>query len=194
MIYTERLDKAIRIASWAHDQQKQYRKGTDIPFIIHPFSVMLIASEATADEDTLIACLLHDVLEDVDGKIYSSENVLEDFGDNVLKIVKDVTKDDNAGNWHQISEAYVGHIRHKACDEAVIVSASDKIQNLMSQIIDHRTHGDIIWQRFSTKNPDDQVWFYSLVLDAITERKAPQMLINQLSQQIAILKNRLVTG
>ncbi len=39
--YTHRLDKAIRIAAWAHEQQLQHRKGTDIPYIIHPFGVIL---------------------------------------------------------------------------------------------------------------------------------------------------------
>jgi len=38
--YTDRLDSAIRKAAWAHEQQDQHRKGTDIPYIIHPFGVM----------------------------------------------------------------------------------------------------------------------------------------------------------
>ncbi len=63
--YTSRLDNAVREAARAHEIEGQHRKGTDIPYIIHPFGVMMIASNATDDEDVLIACLMHDVLEDV---------------------------------------------------------------------------------------------------------------------------------
>ena len=59
--YTERLDKALRKAAWSHEQQGQHRKGSDIPYIIHPVGAMMIASNATDDEDILIACLMHDV-------------------------------------------------------------------------------------------------------------------------------------
>ena len=61
--YTERLDKALKVSAWAHEQQKQHRKGTDIPYIIHPVGAMIEASNATEDEDTLISCLLHDILD-----------------------------------------------------------------------------------------------------------------------------------
>lgn len=57
-----RLDIAIEFAAKAHQNQK--RKGTDIPYISHPFGVAMILHNAKCKEDIIIAGLLHDTLED----------------------------------------------------------------------------------------------------------------------------------
>jgi (p)ppGpp synthase/HD superfamily hydrolase len=189
--YTERLDSALRISARAHEQQQHHRKGTDIPYIMHPFATMLIASNATSDEDVLIACLLHDVLEDVDSHIYSQQQMQTDFGDAVLAIVKDVTKDSSAKDWHERSKKYLKHLQAGASDKAVIVSAADKIHNLISVNIDYETHGDELWDRFKTKNSQDQLWWYVSILDVITKRHAPQELVKSLTQQLNILKAKI---
>jgi hypothetical protein len=186
--YTDRLDKAIRISAWAHEKQGQHRKGTDIPYIIHPFGVMIIASNATDDEDILIACLMHDVLEDVDYNIYNETKMREDFGDRVVTIVKDVTKDENEEDWHERSKAYLRHLQHKASDEAVIVSASDKIHNLQSILTDYETEGEKLWQRFSTKSSADQIWWYEQIYLVLIRRNAPSELIIQLYVHLSNLK------
>lgn len=189
--YTHRLDKAIRIAAWAHEQQVQHRKGTDIPYIIHPFGVMLIASNATDDEDVLIACLLHDVLEDVDSSIYSEQTMRADFGDRMVAMVKDVTKDDSVKDWHERSKAYLAHLENEASDEAVIVSASDKIHNLMSIVVDYETHGEDLWNRFSTQSSADQLWWYESILAVVTKRGVPTELIDQLAEQVEKLQLKI---
>ena len=191
--YTNRLDNAIRKAAWAHEQQDQHRKGSDIPYIIHPFGVMLIASNATDDEDILIACLMHDVLEDVDSSIYSEDQMRDEFGDRVVAIVKDVTKDESVRDWHERSKAYLHHLEHEASDEAVIVSASDKIHNLLSILTDHATHGDAVWDRFTTKSSTDQLWWYESILGVITKRAVPVELRSHLKAQVEILKSKVQT-
>lgn len=140
--YTLHLDNAMRKAAWAHDQAGQYRKGTDIPYIIHPVGTMMIAGNVTDDEDTLIACLLHDVLEDVDSSVYNEADMREDFGDRVVAIVKDVTKDGTKGDWRERAQAYLEHLERSASDEAVIVSAADKTHNLLSILCDYAEVGD----------------------------------------------------
>jgi len=52
MLYSERINQALVIATKAHDGQT--RKGTDIPYITHPVAVALLASEYTDDEDVII--------------------------------------------------------------------------------------------------------------------------------------------
>lgn len=187
--YTPRLDKALRIAAWAHEQQNQHRKGTDIPYIMHPTAVMMIASNVTDDEDTLIACLFHDILEDVDSEIYSDVQMADDFGANVVAIVKDVTKDGTIEDWHECSRAYLSHLTHKASDQAVIVSACDKIHNLLSVNTDYQQLGDALWERFTTKSKQDQLWWYESILDAITARNAPAYLIDRLGALVWDLKS-----
>jgi (p)ppGpp synthase/HD superfamily hydrolase len=191
--YTDRLDNALRKAAWAHEKQDQHRKGSDIPYIIHPFGVMIIASNTTDNEDILIACLLHDVLEDVGSSIYNENMMLNDFGEHVVAIVKDVTKDENATDWRKRSEAYLHHLEFVASDDAVIVSASDKIHNLLSILVDYQTYGDELWDRFKTKSKTDQLWWYESILGVVKRRNVSEALTNQLNNQVETLKARIQT-
>jgi (p)ppGpp synthase/HD superfamily hydrolase len=186
--YTDRLDKALRIAAKAHEDQGQHRKGSGIPYIIHPAGVMMIASNATEDEDTLIACLMHDVLEDVDSSIYSEADMTKDFSERVVAIVKDVTKNDDIADWKERSNAYLDHLQNKACDEAIIVSTSDKIHNLQSIIADYKEKGDELWSLFTTNSAEDQLWWYEYILEVVTKRQAPEGLVDRLNELVYQLK------
>lgn len=178
--YTSRLDSALKKAAWAHEQQGQHRKGTDIPYIIHPVGAMIVASSATTDEDVLIACLMHDILEDVDSSIYSAADMERDFGSRVVEIVRGVTKNDSITDWRAQSEAYLRHLEAEASSESVIVSLADKIHNLMSILSDYEQIGDEIWQRFTTKSMADQLWWYESILAVGMRREAPSELLSAL--------------
>lgn len=171
--YTTRLDDALKKAAWAHEnnanERKRRRKGTDTPYIIHPVGVMMIASNATDDEDILIACLMHDVLEDVHESTYSEVQIREDFGDRVVDIVLGVTKNDGLKDWKERNQAYLRHLEFEAPDESVIVSAADKMHNIMSILSDYKVHGDKLWQRFNAGKQDQQ-WWYRSVLTVIQKR------------------------
>ncbi|WP_047263499.1 RelA/SpoT family protein [Corynebacterium mustelae] len=65
-----------------------FRKSGD-PYITHPLAVATIAAEIGMDTTTLIAALLHDTVEDCD---YSLEELTEDFGEEVARLVDGVTK------------------------------------------------------------------------------------------------------
>ncbi len=65
MIYTQKIQHAIRFAIKTHEgYQKQKRKGKDVPYITHPLTVGLILAKAGANEDVIIAGILHDTIED----------------------------------------------------------------------------------------------------------------------------------
>ena len=151
---------------------------------------MVIASNATNDEDILIACLMHDVLEDVSSNIYSEAAMRADYGDRVVSIVLDVTKNDALTDWHERSKDYLDHLENKACDEAVIVSASDKIHNLLSVLADFDSFGDDVWNRFKTNSSADQLWWYQSILAVIRKRKVPALLSAALAKQVAPLQAR----
>lgn len=174
-LVSDRLNLAIQRAAVAH--QGQLRKGTDIPYITHPFAVMSIASQVTDDEDTLIACLLHDTLEDVPDK-YSRADMLRDFGDTVVSIVEGVTKDDSILDWRVRSEAYLAHLR-TAPDASVTVSGADKIHNLQSILTDYQTHGETLWNRFNA-GKHEQLWWYESVAAVLGERLPESPLYRQL--------------
>lgn len=83
------LKKAIQFAEQAHDGQ--YRQ-TGEPYIIHPFAIAEILLNYKADITTLIAALLHDVVEDTE---HSLEEIESYFGTTIRYIVNGLTKEKN---------------------------------------------------------------------------------------------------
>ncbi len=181
---TPRLEHAVRVAATAH--QKQFRKASNIPYIIHPFSVMLLATEDTDDENTLIACLFHDILEDVPDE-YSEQQMRAEFGDAVTQTVLDVSKDDSIKDWHERSEAYLDHLQHNARDEAILVSLADKTHNLLSTLTDYETYGDDVWKKFKA-DKHAQLWWYSSVLEIAKQRRPELSLHDTLDTYVGQLR------
>lgn len=82
----EKIIAAYEFSEKAHTGQK--RKSGE-PYIIHPLSVAIILVEMGMDTDTVIAALLHDVVEDTE---VSLEEVASKFGADVAALVDGVTK------------------------------------------------------------------------------------------------------
>ncbi|MGN0155855.1 MAG: RelA/SpoT family protein, partial [Lachnospiraceae bacterium] len=80
------IQKAYQIASKAH--KDQVRKSGE-PYIIHPLYVAIILADLELDKETIVAGLLHDVVEDT---IMTIEEIREEFGDDVALLVDGVTK------------------------------------------------------------------------------------------------------
>jgi len=80
------LEKAYRTAQKYH--KDQFRKSGE-PFVVHPLEVANILAEIELDQVTIIAALLHDVLEDTDIKL---DNVKRKFGSQAARIIDGVTK------------------------------------------------------------------------------------------------------
>lgn len=80
------IEKAYKVAYEAH--KTQVRKSGE-PYIIHPLCVAIILADLELDKETIVAGLLHDVVEDT---ILTAEEIRQEFGPDVELLVDGVTK------------------------------------------------------------------------------------------------------
>lgn len=187
---SDKVNLALKVASRAH--RDQMRKGTDIPYISHPVAVAMIVSGYTTDEDTIVASILHDILEDVEPTVYSETDMRNDFGDEVVKIVKDVSEDKTAGepekSWIERKKGYLAHLDSLEDEKPLIVSTADKIHNLTDILEEYERIGDSIWQKFNASK-NDELWFYTEFLKIIDKKQIPEQMKNDLALLVDRLKN-----
>ncbi|WP_293773440.1 HD domain-containing protein [uncultured Corynebacterium sp.] len=187
VVLTPRLTRALAVAAEAHDGH--YRKATAIPYVSHVYAVMHVASRqglpAEIEEDVLIACLLHDTLEDVSER-YGRAQMLADFGPRVVSLVEGVTKDSTLAGWRERSEAYLEHLRGAEYG-SVVISACDKLHNLTSILEDYAVQGEALWDRFNS-GKEQQQWWYGAVLEVVSERAPELPLLDEYRAKVAALR------
>ena len=96
-----RVQKAVEVATKAHEGQ--FRK-TGEPYIVHPLAVKKILEEWGMDEDTVIAGVLHDTVEDTE---LSLSDIKREFGESVAFLVDGVTKLSTARNGMRDIDTYL---------------------------------------------------------------------------------------
>ncbi len=125
---SKKIKKAIDFADRAHDGQ--YRKSGE-PFLIHPINVGLILASLKMDADTIIAGLLHDVVEDCE---ISLTTVKKEFGKNVAKLVDGMTKllqlDEKLKDQSQAEYFQKMALATAADVRVVIIKLADRLHNL----------------------------------------------------------------
>lgn len=83
---TELIGRAYDKARELHDGQ--LRKSGE-PYLVHPIAVAVILAQLGMDDETLVAGMLHDTVEDTP---YTREQLVEDFGEDIALLVDGVTK------------------------------------------------------------------------------------------------------
>lgn len=192
MKYTSKIEKAIKVATYAHRNQK--RKGGDMPYISHLFSVMIILSEYTDDEDVIIAGLFHDLLEDTDTKEYGETDIENDFGKKVLTIIQDVSENknkyldiiDEKDTWKNRKIEYLKHLS-EASEDAILVSSADKLHNLFTTIEEIKIVGEKAWGIFNSSK-EEQIWFYKEFASILNTRLPNHPLVKRVIDSVAELK------
>lgn len=126
------FDKAMEIAQKAHEKQK---RESGEPYITHPKAVALMLLEMGMDPNTVIAGLLHDVVEDGDGITVDMLRSL--FGEDIAEMVDGVTKLTKTGKSDLLSqeEAQAENLRKMFLAIAkdvrvVIIKLTDRLHNM----------------------------------------------------------------
>ena len=146
------FDRALLLATDHH--RRQLRKGTAVPYVSHLLSVTALVLEMGGSETEAIGALLHDAVEDGGGPPML-ERIRVEFGDDVARIVEANSDSDVEPKppWYQRKRAYIDAIAHKQPDE-LRVSLADKLHNARAILLDYRTFGDELWDRFKSGEGD----------------------------------------
>lgn len=125
----ERVKRAYFFASKAHEGQ--FRMSGE-PYIRHPVETAKILLELRADEDTIIAGLLHDVPEDTE---YDIDDVESRFGKHVAQLVHALTKLSKVHYKYSMNERQVESLQKVFLESAedirvIIIKLSDRLHNM----------------------------------------------------------------
>lgn len=122
------VQEAYVLARDAHDGQM---RSSGDPYITHPVAVAVILADMRLDHETIMAALLHDVIEDTE---YSQEDLAQRFGSTVAELVEGVSKLDKiqfrskeeaqAANFRKMMMAMVEDIR------IILIKLADRTHNM----------------------------------------------------------------
>ena len=90
----DKVETAIIFAAKAHNDQK--RKGTDIPYITHPFAVGMLLQKEKCSDEVIAAGILHDTLEDTETTF---KDLTEEFGIQIANLVLAASENDKSLRW-----------------------------------------------------------------------------------------------
>lgn len=159
-IDTQLVDRAIIFATKAH--ASAVRKGSSLPYIVHPLEAMAIVATITSDQELMAAALLHDVVENTD---FGLDDIRREFGNRVADLVDAETSREIEGvshvdSWRMRKQATIDELA-KASRDVQIVALGDKLSNMRAMAFNYRQHGDHVWERFNEKNPASHAWYYN---------------------------------
>ena len=178
---TPRFEEALIFATQLH--ARQTRKGSQTPYVAHLLSVTGLVLEAGGDEDTAIAALLHDAVED-QGGLKTLAEIRHRFGERVAGIVESCSDTYTFPKppWRRRKQAYLDHLP-QASPEARLVSLADKLHNARSTLRDLYQEGDRVWDKFNG-GKQGTLWYYRSLVE-IFQQLEDNFLVAELARVVA---------
>ena len=162
------LDRAIIFATNAH--AGQFRKGTQIPYILHPMEAAAIVGSMTTDEEVIAGAILHDVVEDTETTV---EDVIRVFDERIGSLVASESENKRGdlpaeSTWKIRKQETLDHLS-AATIEVKMITLGDKLSNIRAIYRDYQMIGDALWQRFNQKDKAEHYWYYSGIAKCVDE-------------------------
>jgi hypothetical protein len=170
------IDKAIIFATKAHENQ--VRKGTDIPYITHPFGVGMLLMQFECSEEVIAAGLLHDTLEDTATTL---EEIEKQFGADVARLVVGASEPNKNLAWEDRKTHTLLALKVASLSQRMVICA-DKLHNVRSIKEDQLQMGEGVWNKFS-RGKQQQAWYYSgIVVNLGYQSRFP--MLEQLQEEV----------
>jgi len=193
--YSDRINHALAFAAKHHDQQ--VRKGTRLPYATRPANVAIILTRYGQTDYTVVAGILHDVVEDCILDAYPAsmleQRVGEKFGREALDLALAVTQRriDDDGIELSTDDRRDDFLERLALanDSARWVCAADELHNTNTILTDLRRTIDpnSVWSRF-TGGKDATIQWHRRVYDRLTELGFEGEIMRELGAVIVALE------
>ncbi|AST91828.1 MULTISPECIES: HD domain-containing protein [Sutcliffiella] len=171
------INLAIEFASIAH--RNQFRKGTNIPYISHPFAVGMMLQKENCEEEVVIAGILHDIVEDTEITLKELSLI---FGEKVSTLVDKCTEKNKKLSWEERKSDAIQKVK-TADKETCFIICADKLHNLLSIQEDLKKNGAEVWSRFN-RGREKQKWYYESVMDNLEQQIGDENIFKQLKTAI----------
>ena len=184
---TALIEAARTFASARHGSQK--RKGTELPYFMHPEAVAeILARHYPADAELVAAGFCHDLLEDTKT---SHDELADRFGARVAALVAAVTSP-RGRDWSHTRALALEQLRASP-DDAIRLKAADALHNAGSTLADVLLAGSGSMARFGA-DPARIVGWYRAIARLAAERLGPEPLVVTLATTVDRLERALGLG
>ena len=164
-IDTSLVDKAVEFAVLKHSGSP--RKGTKIPYIVHPMEAAAIVAGLTDDQELIAAAVLHDTLEDTET---TYNELVEAFGVRVANYVNEESENKLEDKppeetWKIRKQETLDRLENTDYQTKILV-LGDKLSNIRALQRDLKAYtdrGESFWGRFNQKDSAMHGWYYSSI-------------------------------
>jgi HD domain len=193
--YSDRINHALAFAAKHND--REVRKGTRLPYGTHAANVAVILTKYDRDETTIVAGILHDVIEDYLRDHYTREmldqRIADKFGsaalETALAVVMRTMDDDGVELSHdERRDDYLGRLAG-APEQARWVCAADAIHTGSTILadLDRTIDPDSVWGRFQSGKTGTIRW-YRRLYERLRENGFAVPIMDELGLVVAALE------
>ena len=165
--------RALEYAALNH--KGDTRKGSEIPYIVHPFEVAMILKENALTEEVIAAGLLHDLLEDTKVK---EADIKKKFGEEILELVigaSEKLEGRENRSWKKRKEHTVNYLKNEANFKVKAIACADKLSNIRSMLRNlDRVDKETFWAKFNA-GQEDQKWYYQSLVRSLKDLEGMEM-------------------